>query len=335
VDGGLRAPVSGDLVITEIMAQSGGLDSRCEWFEVTSNAPDSLDLSGVEISDDGWNAVVIEDGVHMGPWEVWVVGRALTDNCETPVDLAFASGLSLNDNRAVIGPDTPDAGELFGEAVAQGTLGAGIEMGLEAARLVFEEPYFSEQNDAWLRDEANLSVLFVSDEDDLSPRPTSEYIRILTDLKGDQAYRDRRWVNLSAVVADLPPPRSDLPSCSTDNGVGWYGERYLEVAAETEGLIASICEEDFAPLVRDLGLTLSGLEANFALSGLPRLSTLEVALYADDVNDAKVRDLVADVDYTYEPDGNLLRFDATQLPPSEMWISADYEVLPDSTGEVR
>jgi len=334
-DTGLRPPVSGDLVITEIMAQSAGPDSRCEWFELTSNTPDSLDLSGVEILDDGWNAVTIADGTHLGPWEVWVVGRSLTDNCDTPVDLAFATGLTLNDNRAVIGPDTPDAGEIFGEAVAQGTIGAGIEMGLEAARLVFEEPAYTEQNDAWLRDEANLSILFVSDEDDLSPRPAAEYIRIFTDLKGDQAYRDRRMVNLSAVVADVPPPRDDLPSCSTDNGLGWYGERYLEVAAETEGLIASICEEDFAPMVRDLGLTLSGLEAEFALSGFPRLSTLEVALYEDDENEAKVRDLVPDADYTYEPDGNLLRFDATQLPPSEMWITAVYEVLPDTAGGGR
>jgi len=334
-DLGLRSPVVGDLVITEIMAQSAGPDSRCEWFELTSNTADTLDLSGVEIRDDGWNTVWIPAGTHLAPWAVFVVGRALTDNCDTPVDLAFETGLTLNDNRAVIGPDTPDAAEIFGEAVAQGTIGAGIEMGLEAARLVFEEPYYTEQNEAWLRDEATLSILFVSDEDDLSPRPAAEYVRAFTDLKGDQAYRDRRLVNLSAVVADLPPPRDDLPSCSTENGVGWYGERYLEVAAETDGLIASICEEDFAPLVRDLGLTLSGLEAEFALSGLPRLSTLEVALYEDDANDAKVRDLVADVDYHYEPDGNLLRFEADQLPPSEMWITAEYEVLPDSAGEVR
>ena len=324
-----------DLVISEIMATSAGLDSRCEWFEMTSNTPDSLDLSGLEISDDGRNHAVVGPGTTLAPYGVLVVGRALTDNCETPVDIAFADGLSLNDNLAVIGPDTSDADELFSEAVAQGTIGAGIEMGLEAARLVFEEPHYSDENDAWLRDDANLSILFVSDEDDLSPRPAWEYVRYFTDLKGDQAYRDRRMVNLSAVVASAPPPRDDLPSCSNENGVGWYGERYLEVAADTEGLISSICEEDFAPMVRDLGLTLSGLEVEFALSGYPNLSTLTVALYEDDDSAAKVRDLEAAVDYTYVADGNLLLFTDDQVPASEMWIAAEYEVLPDSASPVR
>ncbi len=334
-DNGPRSPVSNDLVISEIMARSGGLDSRCEWFELTSNTADSLDLSGVEIFDDGRNYVTIDAGFTLEPYGVLVVGRELTDNCETPVDLAFSEGLSLNDDVAVIGPDTSDADELFSEAVAQGTIGAGIEMGLEAARLVFEEPHYTDENGAWLRDDANLSILFVSDEDDLSPRPAWEYVRYYTDLKGDQAYRDRRLVNLSAVVADVPPPRLDLPSCSTDNGLGWYGERYLEVAADTEGLISSICEEDFAPMVRDLGLTLSGLEVEFALSGYPNLSTLTVALYEDDENDAKVRDLEEVVDYTYVADGNLLRFTEEQVPASEMWIAAEYEVLPDSIGGGR
>lgn len=334
-DSGQRPPVSNDLVITEIMARSEGLDSRCEWFELTSNTPDTLDLSGLEIFDDGRNYVTIDAGTTLEPGGVLVIGRELTDNCETPVDIAFAEGLTLNDDVGVIGPDTPDADELFSEAVAQGTIGAGIEMGLEAARLVFEEPQYTDENDAWLRNDANLSILFVSDEDDLSPRPAWEYVRYYTDLKGDQAYRDRRMVNLSAVVADTPPPRDELPSCSNDNGVGWYGERYLEVAAETEGLISSICEEDFGPMVRDLGLTLSGLEVEFALSGFPNLSTLKVALYEDDANDAKVRDLEAVVDYTYVADGNYLFFSEEQVPPSEMWISAEYEVLPDSASPSR
>ena len=90
----------------------------------------------------------------------------------------------------------------------------------------------------------------------------------------------------------------------------------------------SICEEDFAPIVEKLGLTLTGLLLEFQLSDLPKLETLVVKLYETDDEASLVRELVADVDYTYVAEGNLLRFEEEQVPPSEYWITAEYEVLP-------
>ena len=66
----------------------------------------------------------------------------------------------------------------------------------------------------------------------------------------------------------------------------------------------------------------------FQLSQLPKLETLEVKLYASDDDESLVRELVADVDYSYVAEGNVLRFEEEQVPPSEYWITAEYEVLP-------
>lgn len=329
-DDGPRSAAAGDLVITEIMAQSMGSDAYCEWFEVTNLSDDTLDLGGVVVSDMGTNEATIETGAMVGPYEAMVIGRSTDSalNCDTPIDVALAEGFSLNDNQTVITPDTDAAGDLFGELVAQGTIGTGIEMGLEAARLVFTEPYFSESNQGFLRDEANLSMLFVSDEDDVSPYPVDDYLRFFTDLKGDEAYRDHSRLNMSAVIGRDVPPRDDLPACESDNGVAYYGRRYLEVANETDGLVESICEEDFAPIVERLGLTLSGLLLEFELSGLPKLDTLVVKLYEDDTDESFVSDLTRDVDYAYVSEGNRIRFEEQQVPPSEYFIVAEYEVLP-------
>ncbi len=329
-DEGPRVPRPGDVFVTEIMAQSGGLDSNCEWVELGSRSADTLDLSGLIIHDLGRNAVLIPEGTTLSPNGVMVVGRELdvAVNCNTPVDLAYPEGFSLNDNIKVIDVDTPDGDEIFSELVAQGTIGTGIEMGLEGARLVFEPEYYADFNDSWLRDDANLSILFVSDENDVSPYPVDAYLRYFTDLKGDRAYRDRQVVNLSAVVGKDEPPVDDVPSCESASGFAGYGLRYIEAANATEGLVESICEEDFAPIITNLGLTLSGLGVEFALSETPDPDSLEVGLYREATTDSFERPLERGVDFQFICEGNLLRFAPDQVPPSEWYVTATYERLP-------
>jgi len=367
-DAGPRPPLGGEVVISEIMAttlQEGFTDSQCEWFEVTSRTADTLDLSGVELYDAGCpygdlqqagrdpagqcnNYVKLPEGTMVEPYGVLVIGRHLTDNCGAPVDVAFPTGLTLNDNVLAITRDTPDGDEIFGENVAQGTIGTGIEMGLESARLSFlghpstlpddggplsERAYYTEDNGEWLRDSAALSFLFVSDEDDLSPYPVDAYARSFTNIKGQEGYRDPSIINVSAVVAKDPPPDPQIPSCVSDNGMGWYGRRYLDLANTTGGLTESICEEDFAPIVQRLGLTLSGLQSKFELSRWPNLDTLTVSLYSDDSGESLEAVLERDVDYTYNVQCNEIRFEEDQVPPSEWYIVAEYVAFTNPPAE--
>lgn len=327
-DDGPLVPTPGKLVISEIMAASIGLDSKCEWFELTNTSDDTLNISGFGLTDLGRNAVVFPDNTTMAPYGVLVVGRSTntSENCGTPVDIAFPTGLSLAEDIRVINRDTPDKEELFSELVSQGTIGSGIEQGLEGARLVFEEPQFTASNQGFLRDGADLSFLFVSDEQDLSPYSADAYVRYYTDLKGDRAYRDRSIVSVSAVVGKDAPPNPDQPSCQSASGFASYGSKYLAVVSETNGLAESICAEDFAPIVTRLGLTLSGLSLDFELRDWPQLDTLVVELYAGEDDTTPVATLVEGVDYSYVAEGNKLHFDETQVPPSEYFIVATYEV---------
>ena len=52
--------------------------------------------------------------------------------------------------------------EIFEEMVVVGTSGSGIEMGLESAYLALSEPLLSTDNSGFLREDANLSLIFVS-----------------------------------------------------------------------------------------------------------------------------------------------------------------------------
>jgi len=329
-DEGPRAPKTGDLIITEIMAWSVDLDARCEWFELTNLTDDTLSLDDVQFSDRGNNYAAVEAGQSVAPHGTYVVGRnaVSAENCETPVDLAVPTGFTLNHDVRVLSPSTLGANEIFQENVAQGTEGAGIELGLEASRLVFEEPYYTEQNQSWLRDHAALAVMFVSDEDDVSPYSVDAYLRYFRGLKPD-GYRDLAKVRVSAVVGKEPTTSHLDPSCVSEDGSAYYARRYIELAARTDGLVESICEDDFAPVVRELGLTLTGLELKFVLSDLPKLETLVVNLYADEEEDSLVKELIRDQDFEYVAEGNFLLFSESQVPPSEYYVVATYDPLPE------
>lgn len=347
-DDGPRPPRVQDLLISEILAQSsqvdGATDARCEWVELTNLSDDTLDLSGVLVADNGrhsfdrpiyderFGPAVIPAGTTVAPHGLIVLGRS-QDACGAEVDVVFETNFSLNDDIRWIDRDTPEAEELFAEQVAQGTVGAGIEMGLEAVRLVFdEEAGGGAENRAFLREEAALAILFVTDEEDTSPYPVDAYLRYFQGLKGDAGYRDPGLVTLSGVIGVDPPPRPDLPACASDNGIAFYGRRYIEAALRTGGLTESICDEDFAPIVSRLGLTLSGLSQQFGLSKTPNLDTMRVLLYSDP--DTLERELQRDVDFTYIPDDNAIRFTEEQVPPSQWYVVARYVALPTGSVDV-
>jgi hypothetical protein len=123
------------------------------------------------------------------------------------------------------------------------------------------------------------------------------------------------------------PDYDGQPSCESANGEAFYGIRYKDLAIRTEGALESICEEDFAPIARELGLTVSGLELEFVLSEACNETTLVVSLYETQQDDSLIGVLVQGEDYTFVPDHNAIRFEAGHIPPSESWIVAEYDIL--------
>jgi hypothetical protein len=200
-------------------------------------------------------------------------------------------------------------------------------MGLEAARTALSPDLVSGPNAGFLRDDANLSLIFVSDENDYSPSPVDDYLRFFNDLKGQEAYRYPGLVTISAVAGIEEPEYEGQPSCESDGGFATFGIRYVDLASRTQGVTESICDDDFGPIAVELGLLASGLEIEFVLSDAANEETLVVKLYADQSDESYIRDLVKDEEWTYVPQNNAIRFEPDQVPPSQTVIVAEYEVL--------
>ena len=69
----------------------------------------------------------------------------------------------------IITSETPNPASVFNTIVNVGVTGSPYELGLEAARMALTSPVIDNQNAGFLRDDASLSLIFVSDEEDGSP----------------------------------------------------------------------------------------------------------------------------------------------------------------------
>jgi len=335
-DGGTSTSdvVAGAIIFTEFMADPAAVvDSVGEWVELANLTSDDIDLSGFILSDLGRNNAIIPDGTIIAAGDYLVVGRSSdpSANGGADVDVAVPEGFTLNDDLLVLNTATSEPEEIFSEMVAVGVEGSGIEMGLAAARAALSDPLLSTTNSAFLRDDANLSIIFVSDENDFSADTTSEYYRYFGELKTDAAYRDHGMLNFSAVVGRDVPPAADAPACESTNGVASYGARYVDLATRTDGALESICDEDFSSIASELGLLVSGLELEFVLSLPCDETTLEVSLYENEDDPQPIETLQFNVDYNFNIANNSIVFGPGQVPPSETWIVAEYRVLARST----
>ncbi len=212
-----------------------------------------------------------------------------------------------------ISDEDADGAERFADLVQVGTCGGGYEMGLETARLALTPPMSNGANEGFLRDDAYLSIIFVTDEEDSSPGTTNEYINAFRDLKGVTA---RDVFNASALVVT---DEADCTDEQLDAGAS-QNIRMVDVANQTNGVVGSICSGDFATIVTELSLASSRLTDTFYLSETPDAASLIVGVGDEEVPcDAGVWE------YRVVDGRPALVFARDQLPAPGTRITASYD----------
>jgi hypothetical protein len=176
----------------------------------------------------------------------------------TDVHNPYHCGKLLGNTR-IITNETPNAEEVFRENVNVGIGGTGDEQGFNAAHLALSEPLISGHNAGFLQEDAHLFIIFVSDEDDGSFGEVKYYLRVFENIKGKG---NDGIIKAAAVVGDVP----EVPEeCRTEKNVR-PGERYAELAETSGGIVLSICDDNFAANLDQLGFSAAGLKRHFPLS---------------------------------------------------------------------
>jgi hypothetical protein len=243
----------------------------------------------------------------------------------TDMDLSNASRGVLLGNPTVLTSETPNYVKKFADRVQVGVGGSDKEKGLSASVAALSEPLVSGANEGFLRPDAHLSIIYVSDEDDCSDNDA------LASEKGDACYsQEAKLVPVKDLIYQLKgtkdPDRRVLasaivgPSASQGCEDSWPGHRYQATADALGGQVGNICDADFSDIMEELGLSVSELNRSFELSYTPVVETMEV--YVDD-------EFIPQDDvegWRYAELSSLLVFDGDYVPPRGAQISVTYEV---------
>jgi HYDIN/CFA65/VesB family protein/ASPM-SPD-2-Hydin domain-containing protein/centrosomal CEP192-like protein/flagellar associated PapD-like protein len=222
---------------------------------------------------------------------------------------------------------TPNAVSTFANTVRVGTNGDGDERGLEAAYLALSDPQINTTNAGFLRNDAALAVILVSDDDDsriddffgnpggpnatLDPgaRTIDFYVNFFRNIKG---FQNTSAFSFNAVV-ELA---EDMCVNSNDNAEA-MGYRYMQVAMRTGGIAESICSQNWGQTLTNIGLGTFGLKKQFQLSSDPVPVTISVT-----VNGMQVQPPA----WSYDMASNSVVFTANSAPPPSATITITYTV---------
>jgi hypothetical protein len=136
-----------------------------------------------------------------------------------------------------------------------------------------KEPNRSGANRGFRREDAALHVVVLSDADDrsedwLGADPVATALALLE----DERQRTHRTARFSAVVGEAPL------GCFSQEGSAEAGTRYLQVVADSGGSHASICSDDFGPLLENLGAVGVEYPVRFLLQAEPDPESVRVSL---------------------------------------------------------
>jgi hypothetical protein len=164
--------------------------------------------------------------------------------------------------------DTPNMEALFKKAVKAGINGSGYETGLKNA--ADHTSTGCNQDPDWLRENTDLAILVVSDEDEDSySRYYNKPNDFLRDLKaaGYVAGENFKFYGI------IGHPSEPCPTVSTP------GATYAAVVKQTEGLWGSICAPDYGPTLKAISRDIRlNLKIEFPLRFKPVLSTIKLTL---------------------------------------------------------
>jgi len=208
----------------------------------------------------------------------------------------------------VISPDDADPVSEFLAATNQGASGSGDERSMDAIQTALTEPLLSGGNAGFLRDDAALATIVLSDENDSSRIMDGSFQSWLQGLKADSAQ-----VSFNAIVGDPTSSTRWLGGCS--NWVGSEllqadaGDRYVDMANATGGIWRSICYENYDETLAHISLSSAGMVTTYQLSQMPTNFGL-IQVY---VNDVQYYYSLTD-GWMYNSDDNSITFHGSALP---------------------
>ncbi|MEM6371153.1 MAG: choice-of-anchor D domain-containing protein, partial [Myxococcota bacterium] len=207
--------------------------------------------------------------------------------------------------RIVTPQSQPSPRQVFLDNVDVGTMGT-RSVPLQAAYNALRPPLLDGHNAGFLRRDAALSIIAVTDGTDLSAQSTDFYLDAFQTIKG---YRNRQLFSFSAISGDQGCP-STVPS-----------PRLETLVQASGGVRERICTQDWSRTLEKLSRSALGLSSRFTLTKAPVPETLQV--YIDDQLLVAVEDS-GEVNWTFDEEQLAIDFRPLSVPRAGVHVRIEY-----------
>lgn len=219
---------------------------------------------------------------------------------------------------SVITNATPSFSNTFKANVQLGRNGNSDAKALDAIELSLSPALLNGANAGFLRADAHLAVIILSDSDDYNSTATETSVRNFLDgIKPDKfdviSRTYKKNYTISGVIVDQTNPANTTCPAPFDDGV-----KLRSIALATNGSVASICEANFGPGLTQISQKIAEAITEIKLGQEPDVSTISVffngvAVAKDNVNG-----------WSYSATGNKILFHGSAIPTDNTSISIGY-----------
>jgi hypothetical protein len=237
------------------------------------------------------------------------------------ISIVSNDGGRLRGMPAIITNRTPEPRAVFERNTTFMANRSRWEQGLRMAQFALSPPLISpaQPNAGFLRPNAALAVIVVTNEDDSSFGPSEYYGRVFRGLKGKG---NENLVSFSVIGGPVPN------GCVPPGEAQLYGSlaeasfRYTEVATRTGGIVGSICDASFEQTLVRIAQALNTLKRVFPMTLPPIVSSIRVTV-VDGASSAVIpQDDVTG--WQYRVDTNSVVFLGTYVPPPGSTVRIEY-----------
>jgi hypothetical protein len=206
---------------------------------------------------------------------------------------------------------TPGAADPAGDLAAQvlaGTSGSGDAQPQEMAYQATQSGGDAAPGGVFLRDDARLVIVAVTDGSDASPMSPADYVDHWLAIKGD----DADLLRFHAIAGDIPTPSCDAAASTPLD----------ETVALTGGEFVSICASDWDSTLGAIASASATRRDTFFLTQAPVPQTIEVT----------VDGISSSIGWEYDAGTNAVVFESAFVPEAGSDIEVHYELMPDCEG---
>ena len=243
----------------------------------------------------------------------------------TDMDIANEQAGLLVGEPSYLTRDDDYLSEFMGR-VQVGTQGSDKERGLQAAYHALTDADALDYNDGFLRGEAVLALIFVSDENDcsddnfLDDEMAGSLCYDINDKLTSTAEYIRRFQAVKGIGGRVVASTIVGPEVADGCDESWPGKRYMTLANELDGVNGNICDADYNTVMDDIGSRITAPQRSFYLSYTPVEESLMV--FVDD------EEIVGDdrLGWIYDNEFVSIDFDGDFVPEFGSSITIQYDI---------